>query len=118
MIAIVSCTFPRYFESKKDIGSRAISTRRAVSGVILPAGIGRHDLLRESSRIEEGRRWFAMSQIRRLMLIHKRRIGKWEKADRIVGVVFVVRTGPERAVKRAKSVCGIVTHSMLAFEKR
>jgi len=93
-------------------------TRRAVSGVTRPAGMGRHDLLRESSRIEDGRRWFEMSQIRRLMLIHRRRIGRREMVERRVGVVLVVRTGPERAVKRAKSVCGIVTHLMLALEKR
>jgi hypothetical protein len=110
--------FPRYAESKREIGRRAMSTRRAASGVILPAGMGRHDLLRESSRIEDGSRWFEMSQIRRLMLIHRRRMGRRERVDRRVGVVFVVRTGPERAVKRAKSVCGIVTHLILAFEKR
>jgi hypothetical protein len=59
-----------------------------------------------------------MSQIRRLMLIHRRRMGKRENVERRVGVVFVVRTGPESTVERVKSVCGIVTHLMLALEKR
>jgi len=95
-----------------------MSTRRAVSGVIRPAGIGRHDLLRESSRIEDGRRWFEMSQIRRLILIHRRSIGRRDNVNRSVGAALVVRTGPESTVKRAKSVCGIVTHLMLFFEKR
>lgn len=87
-------------------------------GEIRSAEIGRHDLLSESSRIKEGRRWFEMSQIRRLMLIHRRRMGKRENVERRVGVVFVVRTGPESTVERVKSVCGIVTHLMLALEKR
>ena len=95
-----------------------MSTRRAVSGVIRPAGIGRHDLLRESSRIEDGRRWLEMSQIRRLMVIQRRRIGRRERIERRDGVGLVVRRGPESAVERAKSVCGIVTHFMLDLEKR
>ena len=46
------------------------------SGVIRPEGIGRHGLFKESSMIAEGRCWFAMSQIRRLILIQRRRIGR------------------------------------------
>ena len=91
---------------------------RADSGVMRPEGMGRQDLLWESSVIEEGRRWLEMSQIRRLMVIQRRRIGRRERIERRDGVGLVVRRGPESAVERAKSVCGIVTHFMLDLEKR
>lgn len=59
-----------------ETGIRVERSWRAASGVMRPEGIGRQDLLRESSMIEEGRRWFEMSQIRRLMLIQSRRVGR------------------------------------------
>jgi hypothetical protein len=95
-----------------------MSKRRAASGVVRPAGMGRHALLIESSIIEEGRRWFEMSQIKRLMLIQRRRSGRREMAKKRDGVVVVVRSGPESAVEIAKSVCGIVMHLMLEHWKR
>jgi hypothetical protein len=53
-----------------------------------------------------------------LMVIQRRRIGRRERIERRDGVGLVVRRGPESAVERAKSVCGIVTHFMLDLEKR
>jgi hypothetical protein len=76
MTESVSWEFPRYSERTRESGRMANRRRLAESGVIRPEGIGRRDLFKESSMIEEGRRWFEMSQIRRLMLIQRRRIGR------------------------------------------
>jgi hypothetical protein len=101
-----------------ESGRRAKRRLLATSDVMRPEGIGRHDLFRESSRIEEGRRWFVMSQMTRLILIQIRSMGRRDMVYRREGEVLVVRRGPESAVARAKNVCGIVTHSMLDLEKR
>jgi hypothetical protein len=108
----------RYSEREIESGRRAMRRLLAMSDVMRPEGMGRHDLFRESSRIEEGRRWFVISQMRRLMLIQSRSIGRRDMVKMREGEVFVVRRGPDSAVARAKNVCGIVTHSMLDLEKR
>jgi hypothetical protein len=76
MIESVSWEFPRYSERTRESGRMANRRRLAESGVIRPEGIRRHDFFKESSMIAEGRRWFAMPQIRRLVLIQRRRVGR------------------------------------------
>jgi len=60
----------------------------------------------ESSSIEFGRRWFAKLKIQRFDHVHNMTFGSRKMIANILGVEFVVRRGPERALDSANIVAG------------
>jgi hypothetical protein len=77
-------------------------------GVSRPDGIARQGLLIESSRTEFGRRWFAKLKIHRFDQVHNMTFGSRRMIFDMLGVEFVVRRGPERALDSAKIAAGYI----------
>lgn len=88
------------------IGRTRRSRRLAWHAESLPDGIGRHDLLIESSMMEFGRRWFARSKMSTLIQVHRSTSGTRVRTLIASGELFEVRTGPERALQTPKIVSG------------
>jgi hypothetical protein len=76
--------------------------------VIRPEGIALHGLFIESSRTEFGRRWFAKLKIQRFDHVHSKTFGSRSRSASMLGVEFVVRRSPERALEKAKMVAGYI----------
>ncbi len=62
----------------------------------------------ESSRTEFGRRWFAKLKIQRFDQVHNMTFGSRKRIVNMLGVEFVVRRGPERALENANIVAGYI----------
>ena len=90
-------------------GNTPSRSRRASRGVSRPLGKGRHGLFTESSRTEDGRRWFAMVSRSRFDQTQNTSRGRRDVTSRTVGVAFVVRRDPESALKTPKAICGNTT---------
>ena len=88
------------------IGRMTRSRRLAWHAVNLPDGIGRHDLFKESSIMEFGRRWFARSKMSTLIQVQSTTSGTRLRTLIAFGELFEVIIGPERALKTPNAVSG------------
>ena len=81
---------------------------RASAGVRRWEGRGRKGLLMASSRMEEGRLWFAITETRRFVYIYITTRGKRVRMQIMLGFVLVVRR-PDMAPDMANIVVGYIT---------
>ena len=88
------------------IGRTASSRRLASHGDSLPAGIGRHALLMESSMMEFGRRWFARSKMSTLIQVQRSTRGIRLRILSASGELLEVIIGPESALQMPNAVSG------------
>lgn len=104
--SMLSSRPPRYRVERYTIGMEIRRSCLACLGVSRPEGIARHGLLMESSTTEFGRRWFARLKIQRFIHIQRIACGSRRRMVYMLGVVSVVRSGPDMALARAKVVAG------------
>ena len=107
IIATVSLSPPSHNEATKVTGITASKILLAWVWDSLLAGIGRQALFTESSTIEPGRRWLAMSKRRTLSQFQVRTCGKRERMVDSWGSHVVVSSEPVKALKIPNTVSGM-----------
>ncbi|MCJ1227581.1 hypothetical protein MMC12_004237 [Toensbergia leucococca] len=105
-IISVSSVAPRKKKTMASVaGMEVVNRRRVCSSVILPAASGRQGLLRRSSWIDCGRRWFASTNTKVLSHVHKSTAGTRRRTATRSGVLLL-KGFPDNALSTPKVVSG------------